>query len=142
MAETLFNLANLLPLPVWLSMMLFPKARFTQRLVTSPWPFIILGALYAAVLAVALASGAGGLDLSFGALRRAFGLEWAFLAGWLHYLAFDLFVGVWIFRDAKYWQLQPLPFLLLTLFLGPLGLAGYLLLRRRRAAADPVRTLN
>lgn len=142
MTETLFNLANVLPLPIWLSMMLFPRARFTQRLVTSYWPFVVLAGLYTLFLVIALATGGGGFDLSFDALRRAFSAEWTFLAGWLHYLSFDLFVGVWIFRDAKYWQLRALPFLVLTLFAGPLGLGSYLLLRQRRAKGDPVRTLN
>ncbi len=142
MPETLFNLANLLPLPVWLSMMLFPRTPFTQRLVTSYWPFTLLSSLYALFLVIALATGDSGFDLSFDGLREGFGGEWTFLAAWLHYLAFDLFVGVWLFRDAKYWNLNPLPFLILTLFAGPLGLGSYLLWRQRQARSDPSRRLN
>jgi hypothetical protein len=142
MPETLFNLANLLPLPIWLSMMLFPRAPFTQRLVMSYWPFILLSSLYTLFLAIALATGDGGFDLSFDGLRAGLSSEWAFLAGWLHYLAFDLFVGVWIFRDAKYWGVTPTLFLVLTLFAGPLGLGSYLLWRGRQARRDPARSLN
>jgi len=141
MAETLFSLLNLLPLPVWLGMLLFPRARFTERMVLSYWPYIVLGGLYTLLLLVALASG-GGFDLSFGALRESFSREWVFLAGWAHLLTLDLFAGVWIFRDAKYWGIRPRLFVLLTLFFGPLGLASYLLRRERKAKNDPVKVLN
>jgi hypothetical protein len=52
--------------------------------------------------------------------------------GWIHYLAFDLFVGIWIARNAdrhaigRIWQV---PVLFLTLMFGPMGLLSYLLLR-------------
>ncbi len=145
MAETLFNILNLLPLPIWLGMLLFPRARWTQRLVLSYWPFIALGGIYTLLLIVALVgggSGVGGFSFSFDALRAGFSSEWGFLAGWAHYLALDLFAGVWIFRDAKYWGVNPAVFLLLTLFAGPLGLASYLLVRQRKVKNDPVRVVN
>lgn len=142
MAETVFSLITILPLPVWLSMLLFPRTRFTQQLVVSPWPFIVLGGIYTLLLLIALIAGDGGLDLSFTALRQGLSQEWGFLAGWAHFLALDLFAGVWIFRDAKYWQINPGLFLLLTLMAGPLGLASYLLVRQRRTRQDPARTVN
>ena len=66
----------------------------------------------------------------------------ALLAGWLHYLAFDLFTGSWEARDAvrlgiSRWLAAPC--LLLTFLLGPVGLGLYLLLRlgmRRRFGAS------
>ena len=146
MTETLFNLLNLLPLPIWLSMLLFPKAKFTQRLVLAYWPYIVLGSIYTALLGVALVIGFGGdeagFGLSFASLRQGFTGEWTFLAGWAHYLALDLFVGVWIFRDAKYWGVRPPLYVLLTLFAGPLGLASYLWVRGRKTKDDPIRVLN
>lgn len=54
------------------------------------------------------------------------------LAGWVHYLAFDLMVGLYIVQDAARHGLPHLwllPLLLLTLMLGPMGLLAYLLLR-------------
>lgn len=142
MAENLFSLLTILPLPVWLSMLLFPRRRFTQQLVTSPWPFIALGGIYTVLLLVALMLGAGGFDLSFDALRQALSLEWGFLVAWAHLLTLDLFAGVWLFRDAKYWGINPGLYLLLTLVAGPLGLASYLLARQRRVRHDPARTIN
>lgn len=142
MAETWFSFLNLLPLPIWLSMMLFPKQRFTQKMVLSYWPFIVLGGLYTLFLLISLVTSPGGFDLSFDALRQSLTQEWAFVAAWTHYLALDLFAGVWIFRDAKYWGITPTWFLLFTLLAGPFGLASYLLWRQRKKRNDPIRTLN
>jgi len=122
-------------------MLLFPRARFTERLVRAYWPYIALGAIYTLLLVIALATGTG-FDLSFDALRRGLSLEWGFLALWVHLLTLDLFAGVWIFRDAKYWGMEPRPYVLLTLFAGPLGLGSYLVMRGRRAKNDPIKLLN
>ena len=54
------------------------------------------------------------------------------LVGWVHYLAFDLFVGAWEVRDAQRRSISHLyvvPCLLFTLMLGPVGLLAYLTLR-------------
>jgi hypothetical protein len=141
MAETLFNLLNLLPLPIWLSMILFPRTRFTQQLVLAFWPYMVLGGIYLLFLLASLLSGSN-FSLSFNSLRNALSGEWAFMAVWAHFVTLDLFTGVWIFRDAKYWGINPTLFLVLTLFVGPLGLASYLLMRRRKTNHDPIKTLN
>jgi hypothetical protein len=60
------------------------------------------------------------------------------MVGWLHYLAFDLFTGMWIARDADHkgfgriWQA---PILVLTFVAGPLGLLIWLIVRDRAARA-------
>lgn len=64
----------------------------------------------------------------------------ALLAGWIHYLAFDLFVGSWEVRDARRAGVRHLlvvPCLVLTFLFGPVGLLLYFILRaglRRRLA--------
>jgi hypothetical protein len=58
--------------------------------------------------------------------------------GWTHYLAFDLFVGLWIARDADakgFSRLAQLPVLFLVLMAGPIGLLVWLIVRERRARA-------
>ena len=62
----------------------------------------------------------------------------AAMAGWLHYLAFDLFVGAWEVREARrvglpHWVI--LPALALTFLFGPLGLLVFLALRAARPLA-------
>lgn len=141
MAESLFNFLNLVPLPVWFSMMFFPRSRFTQQMVLSYWLYIALGAVYALTLLYSITQG-GGFDPSFDGLRSGFANEWGFLTGWTHYLALDLFVGVWIFRDAKYWGIRTTWYLLITLFAAPLGLALYLFVRERKDKTPPTRMVN
>ncbi len=142
MPETLFNLLNILPMPIWVGMLLFPRTRFTQRLVMAYWPYMVLGCIYALFLVVSLFDVAGSVSLSFDALRLGLTSDWAFLAVWAHVICLDLFAGVWIFRDAKYWGMNPGLFIILTLFFGPLGLAAYLFYRQRKSKTDPVKTLN
>lgn len=60
------------------------------------------------------------------------------LIGWTHYLAFDLFIGLWISRDADakgFSRLVQLPFLFATFMAGPIGLFCWLVVRERRARA-------
>jgi hypothetical protein len=83
----------------------------------------------------------------FGSLAQVavlFGSPYALLAGWIHYLAFDLFTGAWEARDAARLGLSQwlvLPCLVLTFLVGPLGLALYLLLKlalRRSVGAEVI----
>jgi hypothetical protein len=61
-----------------------------------------------------------------------FSVPAALLAGWIHYLAFDLFIGSWEVRDSQRLKISHwlvVPCLVLTFLFGPIGLALYLLLR-------------
>ena len=54
------------------------------------------------------------------------------LAGWIHYLVFDLFIGCWEVRDSRrcgIHHLLVIPSLILTFLLGPIGLLTYLVIR-------------
>ena len=60
------------------------------------------------------------------------------LAGWVHYLAFDLFIGAWETRDAQRNQIPHLvviPCLVMTFMLGPIGLLFYLAIRTAKTRA-------
>ena len=78
------------------------------------------------------------------ALRHSSRNPWLLLAGWLHYLAFDLLIGTWEVRDARERGIPHVvvvPCLVLTFMLGPAGWLLYLALRfavaaRRTAAAS------
>lgn len=142
MTELLFNLVNVLVLPVWACMILFPRLRLTQNLVTSYWYYLVLAGLYLLFLVMALISTAGGLSFDFASLQGAIASEWGLVTLWTHIVIFDLFVGVWIFRDAKYWGVNPTWCLVLALFTGPLGLAVYILWRQRKAKKERESMLN
>jgi len=70
----------------------------------------------------------------FGPVAQLFENHWLLLAGWVHYLAFDLFIGAWETRDAMARRIPRLllaPCLVLTFMLGPIGLLCYHAVRAR-----------
>lgn len=129
--EQLFQLANGLALLNWLLLIILPKWKWTGR-ITVTIVVVILSALY-----VYLVFGALRFDdfSSFGTLEgvtQLFTEGKAVLAGWLHYLAFDLMTGWFIVTNSikhgvKHWAI--IPCLLLTFMLGPTGLLLYLIIR-------------
>ena len=65
-------------------------------------------------------------------LMKTFSAETAVVAGWAHYLVFDMFVGSWEARDAQrigLHHLFVLPCLVMTFLVGPIGLVLYLMVR-------------
>ena len=104
--------------------------RVTQLCATFVAPLLI-AALYVSLLISHKAPSGAGFS-SLAQVSILFSSPYALLAGWIHYLAFDLFTGAWEARDAKrvgisQWLVAPC--LLLTFFFGPIGLAAYLLLK-------------
>ena len=91
-AETLFSLASAAVLPGWALLVLVPRWKWTARLVGPVLIPALLSLLYLYLLAARWAILAGGFG-SLAAVRRLFDDPAVLLAGWVHYLAFDLFIG-------------------------------------------------
>jgi hypothetical protein len=130
MLERIFSLAGAVVLPCWVLLIFAPRWRWTQRLATFVAPLLIASVYAWLLLAHATPKGGGFQTLTQVAVL--FSSPYALLAGWIHYLAFDLFTGAWEARDAarlgiSRWIVAPC--LLLTFLLGPLGLGLYLLLK-------------
>lgn len=130
-AEQLFSILNLIAIAAWLPLVFLPRARWSATLVPVAIP-AALATIYVVLAAAALMQGAGGFS-SLASVRTLFGSDWGLLAGWTHYLAFDLFIGGWEVRDAR-WRGIPhllvVPALVLTFLFGPAGLMLYLAIRR------------
>ena len=131
-ADTVFLICNYGVIPAWLLLALLPQHKITQTVVHSVWIPAILAGFYiwAFTSGEPAAEGAGFGSLQ--ALALLFQSPTALLAGWIHYLAFDLFIGAWQVRDAgrreiNHWLVVPCLFF--TLMAGPVGLLLYLLLR-------------
>jgi Domain of unknown function (DUF4281) len=128
----LFRLTNFLVLPFWALMIIAPRAGITKKLMNSRLIFILLGGIYAALLvdAVSSKSGEGSatelLNPTLEGITRLLGTPQGAFTGWAHFLAFDLFVGRWIYQDSLQRGKTARLALLLTLFAGPLGLLFYL----------------
>lgn len=140
--DLVFSLANGLALPCWLALALSPagtrRAPLVRRVAGRVVPLIF--ALVYVVLFAATGLGDGGFE-SLAAVRRLFAVPELLAAGWLHYLAFDLFVGSWIAERAGALGIPHLalvPLLALTFLFGPAGLLAFALMRaawlRRRPA--------
>lgn len=139
-----FTLANTFALLGWLLLAagLFSPAGQAWRgrllaLGGRVWP-LVLSAGYALALVAYWGSVSGGGFGSLAGVATLFSAPGLLLAGWIHYLAFDLFVGRWIVddgaaRSVSRWLL--LPCLVLTFLFGPVGLLAYWALRARAAAA-------
>jgi hypothetical protein len=124
-----FRIVSASTVPVWTAMILMPNARITERLVKLATPlYAALGVAYVGFLATEVATGEGGMP-SFDdpdALREALGSPTAFLAGWTHYIVFDLFVGRYIWTEARARGRNDRLALLLTWMTGPAGLTMHL----------------
>jgi ABA DEFICIENT 4-like len=125
-----FDMAGWIALPGWLLLAVVPRWRLTPLLTAC-----ILPSILAVIYLVLIAANFGSAEGDFGSLagvKSLFQVDALLLAGWIHYLAFDLFVGSWEVRDARrqgirHWWV--LPCLVLTLMLGPVGLLTYWVLR-------------
>lgn len=138
----IFNAVNLLALIAWGALILLPR-----------WPALLSGVLYLgvgllclvyAVCMIGLVSGLipnpesmGGADFTtIEGVQAIFATRAGVTVGWTHYLAFDLFVGLWIARDADAKAVSRLiqaPILLATFMAGPLGLLVWLVAREPAA---------
>lgn len=143
---TWFTLANSFALLGWLLLVaaLFAPAGRVWRgrllaLGGRVWP-LVLAAAYALALGAYWDSSTGGGFDSLAGVAALFSAPGLLLAGWIHYLAFDLFVGRWIVDDGTALsvpRLLLLPCLVLTFLFGPVGLLAYWVLRTRAAAVRP-----
>lgn len=137
---------NLVALLGWAALILLPRRPIVHSLIlyagvgllclTYATIFVLLIGHWADPGQVAGQPPADLSDYSISGIRRLFGSDAGVVMGWTHYLAFDLFVGLWIGRDADnkgFSRVAQAPVLLLTFLAGPLGLALWLLVRERRA---------
>src|SRR3546814_19855102 len=77
---------------------------------------------------------------SLAGVMALFATKGGMLVGWVHYLAFDLFAGMWIARDDAqkgFSRLVQFPFLVLTLLAGPVGLLAWRIVRERLVSHRP-----
>jgi len=122
----IYALINTCTAPLWLAMILAPRSAVTRRLVGMATPlYAVLGASYVGLLA----AGWGGERVDFRdpeTVVAGLSKPEGFLAGWTHYIAFDLFVGRWIWETGLAERRSTRIALLLTWMAGPAGLTVFL----------------
>ena len=136
--DTLFSIVNNIALLSWLALITRPRHAWVMRWcgTMAPMGFALV---YVTLIAMRFGRTRGGFDSLVG-VAALFQDPWILLAGWVHYLAFDLLVGVWEVRDAESHGVtrgRLMICLVLTFLFGP---AGWLLYRVLRPATVGART--
>ena len=130
-AEKIFSIANTFALLSWLVLLVAPRWTVTRKIILSGAVPLLLSAAYLVLIVLFFGRAEGGFD-SLPNVMKLFTNEWATLAGWIHYLAFDLLVGTWEVKDSQekgisHWFV--IPCLVLTFLFGPIGFLLYSILR-------------
>lgn len=146
MWPALFSFTNILAMCAWVLLGFFPRKPLTHSVIL--YLGVAVLCLTYTVLFVAVTTGQldpvslpGAGKPGFGsiaAVQAIFQSQGGTVIGWTHYLAFDLFTGLWIARDAdakQFSRIVQLPILFATFMAGPIGLFLWLLMRERRARA-------
>ncbi|MCA3436459.1 MAG: DUF4281 domain-containing protein [Rhodobacter sp.] len=140
--DSLFQSANTLALIGWIVLALSPLSpRWSDRISGLAIP-LVLSAGYTALILAFWSRAPGGFD-SLPNVMQLFTFPEIALAGWVHYLAFDLLIGAWIARMARaegIHHLLVLPLLALTFLFGPAGYLAFTLLRASRNLRAPLMT--
>jgi hypothetical protein len=137
-ADQIFSLCNPIAMAGWALLIVVPRRPWAALIAGRVIPLLLSG-VYLVVFALNWAGSEGGFG-SLAEVSALFANPWLLLAGWIHYLAFDLFVGAWELRDAaerriSHWLM--IPCLLLTFLFGPIGLLTYFALRSAATSPQP-----
>jgi hypothetical protein len=133
-SEQVFSLSNAVALMGWLILIFAGRARWSAPLVTGAILPLLFAAGYSGLVVAHWSETSGGFG-TLAAVASLFSNQWLLLAGWVHYLAFDLFIGSWEVRDAQIHgipHLMIVPCLVLTFLFGPSGLLLYFAIRLPR----------
>lgn len=134
MVNVLFRLLTIYLLVPWLLLLLLPKSVLTRKLLLDRRYWLGVGGLYFLALFF-FAWDVNWLQFllpTTEGIREAFQHENLPLFVWIHMVAVNLFMGRWIAEDGFKKGFFLFPFLLVTLLLGPVGLAFYLVYKERK----------
>lgn len=129
--DALFSICNSIAPFGWLLMIIFPNWKGTRLMVLSGLLPVLLGLVYIPLIAMTFGSSEGSFS-SLEGVKALFGNDYLLVAGWVHYLAFDMFVGAWILSNSKKYGINHfivIPCLFFTFMFGPAGLILYFIVR-------------
>jgi hypothetical protein len=135
--DQLFSLSFYLAAPFWALMILAPAWSWTRRIIGSPLIIAPVAVLY---LVIAVPRLGDLLPLvtspSLGGLQEAMTGGGAATLVWAHIIAFDLFVGRWMYLESRRDGVHPLvmaPVLVVTILFAPIGFLVFVVVRRAGA---------
>lgn len=140
MTDALFSLTFVLAAPFWVLMILAPTWRMSRRVISSPWLAAPAALVYLALVLPHLGSVLAAVTSpSLPELQALLATPEGAAIGWAHFIAFDVFVGRWMYLDSRDRGVHPMlmaPILVLTILRAPIGFLGYLGVR---SAFEPTR---
>jgi hypothetical protein len=128
-ASQLFSIANPVTMVGWIVLIfaiMFRRPIWRDE-IAGRWFPLGLSAVYSVLIVFFFFQAEGGFD-TLENVQKLFTSPWAALAGWIHYLAFDLFMGSLIARRMMEAGLPRWPLVVLlplTFMFGPMGYLGY-----------------
>ena len=130
----IFSLVSSLAAVQWLLLIILPKWRVTLWLISYPLVPIVLSVIYCIYITGFFSISGGGYG-SLQQVRTLFANDSLLLAGWVHYLAFDLLIGFAIIRSSQertisHWLV--IPCLVMTFMFGPVGFLLYQIIKKIR----------
>ena len=134
--ETVFSFTSFIAMFGWILLVIVPNDPRAKLLTGIIIP-LTLSIIYLVFIFLHFGNAPGGFG-SLAEVRTLFGKDELLLAGWVHYLAFDLFIGAWESRDARRLQIPRLvmvPCYVMTFMLGPIGLLFYFAIRTAKTKA-------
>jgi hypothetical protein len=128
-APALFLAFNMLALVGWLILTagVLLKRSFLRDTIAGHWLPVLLSVAYAALIVFFFGEAPGGFN-SLADVQLLFTAPWAALAGWVHYLAFDLWMGSRIARESETLGMPRWPLVVLlplTFMFGPMGYLAF-----------------
>lgn len=125
--EIAFSFASLTAMVGWVLLLASPFVPSWSDWIAGTVLPLVLSLGYVVLLFLPSDGGSGGFS-SLAEVKALFSQDQALLAGWVHFLAFDLFIGAWVCRTARregiaFWFV--LPCLPLIFLFGPAGLLAF-----------------
>jgi len=135
--EVIFMWLNLGVLPFWLVLIIFPQSQICRIFITSIFPIFILSLVYSYLVYLFFNEGYDfirnfELYLGLNGVSNLFTYKEFIILFWLHFLAINLFCGGWIVKDSQKFEINKILLsfpLLITYFIGPVGLTIYWIIR-------------
>lgn len=137
--DQVFSLASTLAAVGWLFLIILPRRPIAVHFAGLFIP-MMLSVMYLYFIVTNMRGAEGGFG-SLDDVALLFQKRELLLAGWIHYLAFDLFIGAWEVRDSHSLQIPHLivvPCLIMTFMLGPIGLLFYVAIRSAKTRSVAV----
>ena len=135
--EMIYLWLNIGVLPFWFILIFFPQSNICRYLVTSIFPYLIFGSVYIYLLFLFYKTDYNfinnfNLYLGLDELNNLFNDNSFLISFWVHFLAINLFCGSWIVKDSQKFAISKIIIffpLVITYFIGPLGLFMYWFIR-------------